>query len=37
MPVVTADNVDEWIAKWKQAETPAGTAEAFKEAPLGCM
>jgi ribose transport system substrate-binding protein len=37
MPIVTADNVDEWIAKWKQAETPAGAAEAFKEPPLGCM
>ncbi len=37
MPVVTAENVDEWIAKWKQAETPAGAADAFKEAPLGCM
>ncbi len=37
MPVVTADNVDEWIARWKKAETPEGAAEAFKEAPLGCM
>lgn len=37
MPVVTAANVDEWIAKWKQAESPAGAAEAFKEPPVGCM
>ena len=31
------ENVDQWIAKWQQASTPAGAAEAFKEAPLGCM
>ena len=37
MPVVTSENVDQWIAKWQQASTPAGAAEAFKEAPLGCM
>ena len=37
MPVVTGDNVDEWIARWKQAATPEGAAEAFKEAPMGCM
>jgi ribose transport system substrate-binding protein len=37
MPIVTAANVDEWIAKWKQAATPAGAAEAFKEPPIGCM
>ncbi len=37
MPVVTAQNVDEWIARWKEAATPAGAAKAFKEAPIGCM
>jgi ribose transport system substrate-binding protein len=37
MPIVTAENVDSWIAKWKEAETPAGAAQAFKEPPLGCM
>lgn len=37
MPVVTAENVDQWIAKWQQASTPAGAADAFKEPPLGCM
>ncbi len=37
MPVVTAQNVDEWIERWKQAATPEGAAQAFKEAPIGCM
>ncbi len=37
MPVVTSENVDEWIARWKQAATPEGAASAFKEAPMGCM
>lgn len=37
MPVVTGENVKEWMAKWDQAKTAAGAAEAFKEAPLGCM
>ncbi len=37
MPVVTAENVDEWIARWQQASTPEGAAQAFKEAPIGCM
>jgi ribose transport system substrate-binding protein len=37
MPIVTASNVDEWIAKWNDAETPAGAAQAFREPPLGCM
>ncbi|HTU53528.1 MAG TPA: substrate-binding domain-containing protein [Acetobacteraceae bacterium] len=37
MPVVTAANVKEWTAKWEQAKTRAGAAEAFKEAPIGCM
>lgn len=37
MPVVTGDNVKEWIAKWNNAKTPEGAAEAFKEAPIGCM
>jgi ABC-type sugar transport system substrate-binding protein len=36
MPVVTRANVDAWIARWKQAATPAGAAKAFKEAPIGC-
>ncbi len=37
MPVVTAENVDEWIARWKQASSPEGAAIAFKEDPIGCM
>jgi ribose transport system substrate-binding protein len=37
MPVVTHANVDEWIARWKEASTPEGAAKAFKEAPIGCM
>ena len=37
MPVVTADNVKEWMAKWDEAKTPEGAANAFKEPPLGCM
>ncbi len=37
MPVVTADNVDQWITKWAKASTPAGAAVAFKEKPIGCM
>ena len=37
MPVVTAANVDAWMTRWKQAATPAGAAQAFKEAPIGCM
>ena len=37
MPVVTAANVKEWVAKWDAAKTRAGAAEAFKEAPIGCM
>lgn len=36
MPVVTAANVDDWIKRWKDAATPAGAAEAFKEPPIGC-
>jgi ribose transport system substrate-binding protein len=36
MPVVTRANVDAWIARWRQAATPAGAARAFKEAPIGC-
>jgi ribose transport system substrate-binding protein len=36
MPVVTRTNVDAWLARWKQAATPAGAARAFKEAPIGC-
>jgi ribose transport system substrate-binding protein len=37
MPVITSANVDGWIDKWKEASTPAGAAEAFKEAPIGCL
>ncbi|MGH7117394.1 MAG: substrate-binding domain-containing protein, partial [Acetobacteraceae bacterium] len=37
LPVVTAANVKEWMAKWKGATTREGTAKAFKEAPIGCM
>jgi ribose transport system substrate-binding protein len=37
MPVITAANVDTWIDRWKQASTAAGAAEAFKEAPIGCL
>lgn len=37
MPVVTQENVDEWIERWKKASTPEGAAEAFKEEPIGCM
>lgn len=36
MPIVTAENVHEWMDKWDKAKTPEGAAEAFKEAPLGC-
>jgi ribose transport system substrate-binding protein len=36
MPIITADNVDSWIDRWKQASTPEGAAEAFKEPPIGC-
>jgi ribose transport system substrate-binding protein len=37
MPLITAENVDSWIDRWNQASTPEGAAEAFKEAPIGCM
>ncbi|MGH7117393.1 MAG: substrate-binding domain-containing protein [Gemmataceae bacterium] len=37
MPVVTAENVKEWEAKWEAAKTQEGAAKAFKEAPIGCM
>ena len=37
MPVVTGENVREWAAKWDAAKTRAGAAQAFKEAPIGCM
>jgi ribose transport system substrate-binding protein len=37
MPVITAANVDTWIDRWKQADSPEGAAVAFKEAPIGCM
>lgn len=37
MPVVTAANVKDWMAKWEEAKTRAGAAAAFKEAPIGCM
>lgn len=36
MPVITSANVDEWIAKWKDALTPEGAAKAFAEPPIGC-
>jgi len=37
MPVIIAANVDTWIDRWKQADTPEGAAVAFKEAPIGCV
>lgn len=36
MPVVTKANVTKWINIWKQAQTPAGAAKAFKEKPVSC-
>lgn len=36
MPVVTKANVAKWTKIWKEAQTPAGAARAFKEKPVDC-
>jgi ribose transport system substrate-binding protein len=36
MPIITAENVDQWIDRWNQATSTEGAAKVFKEAPIGC-